>query len=139
MTHQETGLTFRQSVDHMVDRAIHTMQMNPDIAGVIIQLPTMPPTLFQATASTLTPTAAKPTIAPKIIPMATTNKPVVIITGASSGIGESTARLFGLRGWHVIVVARRRGRRRFFSRRGIALFRFTRRYPSGYIRRGIFD
>jgi short-subunit dehydrogenase len=32
--------------------------------------------------------------------------PVVIITGASGGIGEATARLFGARGWAVVLAAR---------------------------------
>jgi NADP-dependent 3-hydroxy acid dehydrogenase YdfG len=31
----------------------------------------------------------------------------VVVTGASSGIGEATARLFGERGWDVVGVARR--------------------------------
>ena len=33
-------------------------------------------------------------------------KQVVIITGASGGIGEATARLFGARGWAVVLAAR---------------------------------
>ena len=40
--------------------------MTPEISGVITQLPTIPPTLPHSTASGLTPTAAKPTIAPTI-------------------------------------------------------------------------
>lgn len=35
MVHQESGLTFRQSVDHMVGRAIQVMDLSPDIAGAI--------------------------------------------------------------------------------------------------------
>ncbi len=33
--------------------------------------------------------------------------PVIVITGASSGIGEATARLFGKEGWRVVLAARR--------------------------------
>lgn len=35
------------------------------------------------------------------------NAPVIIITGASSGIGEATARLFGREGFRVVLAARR--------------------------------
>jgi len=35
MTYQEAGLTFRQSVDHMVDKAIQVINLNPDVAGAI--------------------------------------------------------------------------------------------------------
>ncbi len=34
-------------------------------------------------------------------------KPVVIVTGASSGIGEASARLFGAEGYRVVLAARR--------------------------------
>jgi NADP-dependent 3-hydroxy acid dehydrogenase YdfG len=33
-------------------------------------------------------------------------KKIVVITGASAGIGRATARLFGQKGWHVALVAR---------------------------------
>lgn len=35
------------------------------------------------------------------------NNPVILITGASSGIGEATARLFGAKGYRVVLAARR--------------------------------
>lgn len=35
---------------------------------------------------------------------------VVVVTGASSGIGAATARLFGQQGWWVVLAARRRER-----------------------------
>ncbi len=35
------------------------------------------------------------------------DKPVILITGASSGIGEATARLFGAKGYRVVLAARR--------------------------------
>ncbi len=37
-------------------------------------------------------------------------KPVILITGASSGIGAATARLFGVKGFRVVMAARRSGR-----------------------------
>jgi short-subunit dehydrogenase len=38
------------------------------------------------------------------------NKPVIIITGASSGIGEASARLFAMAGYRMVLAARRRER-----------------------------
>ncbi len=38
------------------------------------------------------------------------DSPVVVVTGASSGIGAATARLFGQQGWRVVLAARRRER-----------------------------
>ncbi len=39
--------------------------------------------------------------------MADDKKPVIVITGASSGIGEATARVFGSSGYRVVLAARR--------------------------------
>jgi len=40
----------------------------------------------------------------------THNSPVLLVTGASSGIGEATARLFAKQGYRVVLAARRRER-----------------------------
>jgi short-subunit dehydrogenase len=41
--------------------------------------------------------------------MTDTDKPVIIITGASSGIGKATAKLFSSHGYRVVLAARRLG------------------------------
>jgi NADP-dependent 3-hydroxy acid dehydrogenase YdfG len=38
--------------------------------------------------------------------MQASKRPIVVITGASAGIGRATARLFGARGWRVALLAR---------------------------------
>ena len=48
----------------------------PEISGVIIQLPTIPPTEPHATVSTPTPTAEKPTMAPTIECVVDTGQPI---------------------------------------------------------------
>jgi meso-butanediol dehydrogenase/(S,S)-butanediol dehydrogenase/diacetyl reductase len=40
--------------------------------------------------------------------MASANKPVVLITGASAGIGEGIAHRFAKGGWNIVAVARRK-------------------------------
>jgi short-subunit dehydrogenase len=42
--------------------------------------------------------------------MPSDRSPVILVTGASSGIGAATARLFGGRGYRVFLAARREGR-----------------------------
>ncbi len=42
--------------------------------------------------------------------MGSSDKPVVLITGASSGIGDTTARKFAANGYDIVAVARRRQR-----------------------------
>ena len=43
--------------------------------------------------------------------------PVIIITGASSGIGEATAKLFASSDYRVVLAARRKEQLDEFSRR----------------------
>lgn len=42
--------------------------------------------------------------------MSTSDKPVVLITGASAGIGDAIARKFAEKGWRIVAVARRQER-----------------------------
>jgi meso-butanediol dehydrogenase/(S,S)-butanediol dehydrogenase/diacetyl reductase len=42
--------------------------------------------------------------------MTTSQKPVVLITGASAGIGDAIARRFARGGWNIVAVARRKDR-----------------------------
>lgn len=42
--------------------------------------------------------------------MASSEKPVVIITGASAGLGDAIARRFATGGWNIVAVARRQER-----------------------------